>query len=143
MKARTSKGIEVRCSDCVVRFSYRHLKRLLRGRVSDVLSSNVADAPEDAGANNLGLNRMNRKAIGVPIPQLQNHFIGGRESKANTAMFIQKRSRERDEVWIIRERVKISRNRRSITAIRLALAFHEKASCPFVLDISTKTWPSG
>lgn len=75
-----------------MRFSYRDSKTLLSGRMSDVLSSDIPDGPEDAGANSLGLNGMNREAIGVPIPQLQHHSL---RAKNNTPIIQKGNNRRR------------------------------------------------
>ena len=53
--------------------AHRDLKTLSRGGVSDGLSSNIANTPENSGADDLGLHRMKRHTSLVPFPRVQHY----------------------------------------------------------------------
>lgn len=54
--------------------THRKLKTLSCGGVSNVLGSNVANAPEEAGADDLSLQWVMREAALVPFPHLKHHL---------------------------------------------------------------------
>lgn len=53
--------------------AHRDLKTLSRGGVSDGLSSNIANTPENSGADDLGLHRMKRHTSLIPFPRVQHY----------------------------------------------------------------------
>lgn len=85
--------------------THRKLKTLFGGGVGDVLSRNITDAPEEAGADDLGLDWVISKAVLVPLPQPQHHKSrtvneqdnkmgreGGRETAREATKFRDKNS---------------------------------------------------